>query len=92
MLFLGPPRASLVVHARGESPTAAELTRTGTLLTHESLVALALPVPHPMFTVRGSVRASVLDDHFFARTDRVENEEARVLADVFALAVQIFRL
>eukprot|EP00964_Phaeocystis_antarctica_P101121 scaffold66629_cov70-Phaeocystis_antarctica.AAC.2 len=84
MLLLGPSRASLVVHARGGSSIAAEITRKRALFTHESVVELALPIPHPMLAVRGSVRASARDDHFFAGTDRVEDDQARVLADVFA--------
>ena len=84
MLLLGPSCASLVVHAWSGSPIAAEITRKRALFTHESVVELALPIPHPMLTVRGSVRASARDDHFFAGTDRVENDQARVLADVLA--------
>ena len=84
MLLLGPSRASLVVHAWSGSPISAEITRKRALFTHESVVELALPIPHPMLAVRGSVRASARDDHFFAGTDRVEDDQARVLADVFA--------
>ena len=84
MLLLGPSRALFVVHAWCGSPIAAKITRKRALLTHESVVELALPAPHPIFTVRGGVRAPARDDHLFAGTDRVEDEQARVLADVLA--------
>ena len=84
MLLLGPSHAFLVVHAWCGSPIAAKITRKRALLTHESVVELALPAPHPIFTVRGGVGAPARDDHLFAGTDRVEDEQARVLADVLA--------
>mmetsp|Transcript_250 Transcript_250/g.667 ORF Transcript_250/g.667 Transcript_250/m.667 type:complete len:403 (-) Transcript_250:372-1580(-) len=92
MLLLGPSHAFLVVHAWCGSPIAAKITRKRALLTHESVVELALPAPHPIFTVRGGVGAPARDDHLLAGTDRVEDEQARVLADVLALAIHVFRL
>ena len=84
MVVLGPLGAPLVVHTRMRLPIFAKVARKRALFAHVQLVALAFAFPHPVLAVRRRVRTSALDDHLLARTDGVEDDQARVLADVVA--------